>query len=299
VSDLRRAARDAVIVGTPTVVLHRLLVRASLDRLAPEFRAPLNTLWPGAVGPVGAAPAAEPGVRVASAWLDLRAEPVVLSLPQPGVHADVAVSVLDLAAELHVLQPDPGGAPPAEALVRGPRPQPGSPPGPAMLDCATGLALLRVRLVPRAGADGAAVAAAVAGLRLATASQWAGRPAPRPALPPPVPDLATVDVRRPLDARFLRVLDVLAPVMPGWPADQVLRARLALLGIGDGGPEPLLADRAARVAIEAGLAEGQAAVQRSWSDPPGEGEDWRRWLLAEPAGEQLGSVPPAGEGQAS
>lgn len=255
-SDLRRAARDAVVVGAPTVRLHRWLVRTALDRLTSDFRAPLNTLWHGPPDQPGDA---ERAAGTAWGWLDLRREPVVLALPDPDPTVSVTVGLLDLAGGLR--GPGPGG--PGQGghavLVIGPGHAPPAEPGLPVLACPTALGLLRVRVSPLGAAS---PGPALTGVRLAPAPTRARIPATCPPPGPPLTDLATVDIRRPLDARFLHVLDVMAPLMPDWPADPVLRARLALLGIGDGGLAAVLADPTARPAIDGGLADGQAVLRR-------------------------------------
>jgi hypothetical protein len=259
VSDLRRAARDAVVVGAPTVRLHRWLVRTALDRLTSDFRAPLNALW--LEPPTGGSHDPEGSAGTAWAWLDLRAEPVVLGLPEADPAVSITVGLLDLAGGIRGPGPGVRSDLPAAVLVTGPDSGAGAAPTLPALACPTALGLLRVRVSPRDATLAAAVLHALGAVRLDLASGWTGIPAPGPASRPPLADLATVDVRRPLDARFLHVLDVMVPLMPGWPVDPVLRARLALLGIGDGGLAGLLADPAARPAIEAGLADGQAVLR--------------------------------------
>ncbi len=260
-SDLRRAARDAVVVGAATVRLHRWLVRTALDRLTSDFRAPLNTLWHEPPDQPGGA--AERAAGTAWGWLDLRREPIVLALPDPDPAVSLTVGLLDLAGGLR--GPAPAGRGPAgpglggqAVLVIGPGQAPPAEPGLPVLACPTALGLLRVRVSPLGATSAGLAQGALASLRLAPAPARARIPPPGP----PLADLATVDIRRPLDARFLHVLDVMAPLMPDWPADPVLRARLALLGIGDGGLAALLADPAARPAIDAGLADGQAVLRR-------------------------------------
>jgi hypothetical protein len=265
VSDLRRAARDAVLIGTPTVRLHRSLVRVALDRLSPDFHAPLNTLWQEPPDPSGSTSAA--------AWLDLRGGPVVVALPDVDRARGITGQLLDLAGEVHTAAAT--AADRRVLVVRGPGPDPGpGRPDALVIACPTALGLLRVRPVPgtaedRTGAAGPGTWVA------ATAASPGGT---RPPLPPPLPDLATVDPYRPVDARFLRVLDLMMPLMPGWPRDPLLRARLALLGLGDGGLVALLGDPAARGAIDLGLADGWRMVQAGHPDAGPTGED--PWDLA-------------------
>jgi hypothetical protein len=96
---------------------------------------------------------------------------------------------------------------------------------------------------------------------LHTLSTWLGRPPPTPTLPPAVPDLAVVDVRAPLDVHFLHVLDVLLPLMPPRPGEELLRAELASIGIGGSAPAEFPTSAVPQAELEAGLGDGVAEVR--------------------------------------
>jgi hypothetical protein len=258
-SHARRVARSAVIHGLPAVDLHRHLVRSALDRLSPEYRAPVNDL--AAVGPHidPASPrptAVGPGSQSWYAWLDLRAEPVVLTLPGAEEGPGVQAELVDLRGSSRALTwaPDGSGGP---VLIRGPRWQ-GSQPTPSVaLQCPTEIALLLIAGRSRDGHDPCGYPHGHPGLD--TLSTWLGRPAPTPPLPPALPDLAVVEVRAPLDVHFLHVLDVMLPLMPARPGEELLRADLASIGVGGSAPA-VPPDE-----LEAGLGDGVAEVRNRCS----------------------------------
>jgi hypothetical protein len=251
----RRVARSAVIHGLPAVDLHRHLVRSALDLLSPEYRAPVNRI--AALGertgssahrssPVG------PGSRWWYAWLDLRAEPVVLTVPGAEEGPGVQAELVDLRGASRALMCAPDGV-----LIRGPRWQGAQPTPSVALECPTEIALLLIAGRSRDGHDPGGYPHRHPGLD--TLSTWLGRPALTPPLPPAVPDLAVVDVRAPLDVHFLHVLDVMLPLMPARPGEEFLRAELASIGIGGSAPAVPPAE------LEAGLGDGVAEVRHRCS----------------------------------
>jgi hypothetical protein len=261
-----------VIHGLPAVALHRHLVACAVDRLSPEYNAPVNDLVeirmrtdPVAPRPSGGGP----GTPWWYAWLDLRAEPVVLTVPGAEEGPEVQVELVDLRGASSALTWSPdrsGGA----VLIRGPRWHGAQPTPPVAMDCPTDLALLLIAGRSHDGHDPGGYPQGHPGLD--TLSTWLGRPAPTPPLPPAVPDLGVVDVRAPLDAHFLHVLDVMLPLMPARPGEELLRAELASIGIGGAAPAELPSPAAPPFELEAGLGDGVEEVRRRCSSlAPGAG----------------------------
>jgi hypothetical protein len=259
-------ARSAVIHGLPAVDLHRHLVRSALDRLSPEYQAPVNDLVEIGMRTDPPAPRpsfAGPGSHWWYAWLDLRAEPVVLRVPGAQDGRGVRAELVDLRGASLALTwaPDESGG---AVGIRGPRWHGAEPTPPIAVECPTDLALLLIA-GPSPDRRDAAGGTPHGHPGLHTLSTWLARPAPTPPLPPAVPDLAVVDVRAPLDAHFLHVLDVMLPLMPERPGEERLRAELASIGIGGGAQAELPAPAAPRLELEAGLGEGVAEVRRRCS----------------------------------
>jgi hypothetical protein len=264
-SHARRVARSAVIHGLPAVDLHRRFVRSALDRLSPEYQAPVNDLVEIGMrtDPVAPRPSpGGPGPQSWYAWLDLRAEPVVLTVPGavegPGVQAEL----IDLRGASKALTRSPDGSGGA-VLIRGPRWHGPQPTPSVAMECPTEIALLLIAERSVDGHDPGGYPHDRPGLH--TLSTWLGRPAPAPPLPPAVPDLAVVDVRAPLDAHFLHVLDVMLPLMPARTGEELLRAELASFGIGGAAPTALPSPAFPPAELEAGLGDGVAEVRRRCS----------------------------------
>ena len=259
-SHARRVARSAVIHGLPAVDLHRHLVRSALDRLSPEYQAPVNDLVEIGIRTDPAEPrpsSAGRGSHWWYSWLDLRAEPVVLTVPKaeagPGVRAEL-VDLRGASLALTSSQDGPAGA----VGIRGPRWRGAEPTPLLVVECPTDLALLLIaRRSPESQNAGGYPHGHPA---LSTLSTWLGCSAPAP-LPPAVPDLAVVDVRAPLDPHFLHVLDVMLPLMPARPGEERLRAELASIGIGGKATAELRPSAATPSDLEAGLADGVAEVR--------------------------------------
>jgi hypothetical protein len=252
-------ARSAVIHGLPAVDLHRHLVRSALDRLSPEYRVPVN-----AIAALGMRPDPEdrqlspvgPGSQSWYAWLDLRAEPVVLTVGEAEEDLGVQAELVDLRGASRALTWSPDGSGGA-VLIRGPRWRGAQSTPSVAMECPTEIALLLIAARSRDGHGPGGYLHGHPGLD--TLSTWLGAPAPAPPLPPAVPDLAVVDVRAPLDAHFLHVLDVMLPLMPARPGEELLRAELASIGIGGSAPEVPPAE------LEAGLGDGVAEVRHRCS----------------------------------
>ena len=249
-----------MIHGLPAVDLHRHLVRSALDRLSPEYQAPVNDLVEIAMRTEPAAPRPSSpthGVHWWYAWLDLRAEPVVLTAPWAQEGRGTQAELVDLrgASQALTWSPDgPGGA----VGIRGPRWHGAEPTTAIAVECPTDLALL---LIARRSPDSQNAGGYPHGHpALSTLSTWLGCSAPTP-LPPAVPDLAVVDVRAPLDPHFLHVLDVMLPLIPARPGEERLRAELASIGIGGNATAQLLPSAATPADLEAGLADGVAEVR--------------------------------------
>jgi hypothetical protein len=303
--DLRGTARDAVVYGLPTVDLHRILVHFALDRLSPEFKAPLNAF-------AHARALADPTDRsivamnvdtpYSYAWLDLRAEPIVLTMPSFGADRYVAAELFDLYTYIvGYVSPRTNGHAGGQFLVAGPGWVGEPPPDLPVFTCPTELALVLVRTQLFDDADLPNVIALQDAMAVQPLSAWWGQPPPLEVAVPPVPDLATVDVRAPLDEHFLHVLDVMLALMPLLPGDEHLRAQLASIGVGGPGLTELVDDDEARRALLDGLADGmddvrsRCAAVRSSAEIFGSREHFAGDHLARAAGAYLGILGNAAE----
>lgn len=244
-------ARRCVPFALPTVEMQRALVLSALDRSSEQYAGGLNQLHhsptPGALDHASTRPDVD--IAHSLAWLDLRTGPVVVSLPPHESERYMSAQVLDLYAYVvGYASPRTGAGDGATLLVRGP-----SAPGPDLavdlvLDCPTDLCLLVVRTQVLDGAD----VPAVRGLQDALVLETLGAPSAAPTGWP-----APVDVRAPLDVRFLEVLNWMLRLMPPVPQDAAAREDLAILGCGDGKMGSLLTGPVPAAEVLPGLARGQ------------------------------------------
>jgi hypothetical protein len=236
----RATARDAYLWGYPVVDMHAILTSQALDPASPQFTAPLNAIGHarGVATPEDRAVIA-PNVDTpySHAWLDLRAEPVVITVPPFGRDRYVSVQLFDLYTWIiGYVTPRTNGNAGGTFLVAPPGWDAPAPPGiTATFRSTTDLALALVRIQLLGELDLPEVHALQDRFRVEPLSVWlgaAGSP-PRP-LPPPVP---TVNLRQePTTPAFFTALDWMLQFMPPLPDETAMRARFAQIGIVPGQP---------------------------------------------------------------
>lgn len=91
----RSIARESYLYGAPMVASYQAMYAYSIDKHGAQYKGPLNTL-----NPLGAASAAaaglDPAYLYSYAALDLRAEPVVVTVPRVESRRDASLQVMDL-----------------------------------------------------------------------------------------------------------------------------------------------------------------------------------------------------------
>ncbi|MFI8326655.1 DUF1254 domain-containing protein [Streptomyces sp. NPDC085529] len=252
--DARRTAAEAWIWGYPLLADYRNLYAQAVD--------PTD---PGSAGGFGsfrhdAAPVAPDGADIAhsTAWLDLRAEPWVLSVPATDRYHVLAVHDLD-TVHAGFVGSRATGREGGHHLVAGPGwtgPVPDGVSG--VLHTATHLAGVLGRTHVAGPDDVPALRAVQEGYRLRPLSAFTDTAAPHPVEEPVWPiwreeETGTVE--------FFTVLDFLLRFVPVLAADRDLRTRLAALGVDGGGEfEPAALSPELRAALEAGIADGRARL---------------------------------------
>lgn len=235
-NDVRSIATDAYIFGYPMVLLE---VTQRASQLA------VNRIT--AVGPVdpnlNAVVLPNIDTLYVSAWLDLRAEPVVLDVPaMDGRYWLMQLmdawtnTVHDPSSDAPQEDAEPA-APPYTFAITGPGWTGTLPPDVTQLPMPTATAWLLGRIELRNAGDLAAAQAAQQQVMLAPLSAWLGGERPAPALAPavtltkpPPQQVAELDGR----AYFDRLCALLA-IDPPLPADAPAMQRFAAIGIGGGG----------------------------------------------------------------
>ncbi len=194
------------------------------------------------------------------AWLDLRAEPIVLSLPAVPERYYVNQWVDLYTHNFAYTGTRSTGAEAGNYLFVGPSRQGTVPAGiDAVFHAETDIVMTLTRTGVDGEADIPAMKAVQEGYRLTPLSAFAGSPAPEPAsaLHWPAWDKASAE-----GLGFIRYLNALLRVMPPVASEAAMMARFARIGIGAGLPfdaAALAPDM--RAAMEAGIAEAATDFQ--------------------------------------
>ena len=229
-------AREALIYGLPTVDLYRILHDFALDPASPEFKAPLNDVFHSrrlADPEDRSIVAMNVDTPYSYAWLDLRSEPVVLTMPAFEPQRYVSAQLIDLYTYiLGYISPRTNGHRGGEFLIAGPSWTGDDPPDMRVFRCPTELCLVLIRTQLFDEQDMPNVAALQQAVSVAPLSATQGQAAPGAAgaLAP----IAPVDVRAAADLRFFDVLDWMLALMPALPEDRDLRDRMARIGVRPG-----------------------------------------------------------------
>lgn len=229
-------AREAVIYGFPIVEGYKTLYKQAVDKSGSDYKAPFNHIghardvatpedtW--VVTPNSDTP-------YSFAWLDLRAEPVVITMPKVESARYYSAQLIDLSTfNFGYLGTRSFGNGGGDFLITGPDWKGDTPAGiKAVIPCETQLlyALFRTQLFD--AGDIASVRAIQDSYRVQPLSAYLGRPAPAtaPAIvwPKPVADMTE-------SASVFTYLNFLLQFIPPHPSEAELLARLARLGIGPG-----------------------------------------------------------------
>lgn len=257
----RAIAQEAYIYGYPVVEGYKTLYAQAVDKGGPNFKAPFNQIGNTAavftprdtaiITPNSDTP-------YSFVWMDLRAEPVVLTLPPVDAKRYYSVQLVDLYTHnFAYLGSRTTGSKGGHFLIAGPGWKGQRPANIARVirsETSIAYALYRTQLFD--DQDLANVKRIQAGYKVRTLSAFLGRKAPSPA--------AEVVWLKPEEAmtttpalfRYLNFLLAFAPMHPG---EKELMARFARIGVGAGlsFDERTLAPEA-RKALEAGIADGKA-----------------------------------------
>lgn len=262
-ADTTRIAKEAFIYGYPIVEMAKILRGQALEPGGAGFLAP-----PNAAGHQRqpATPAdtlvVAPNVDTlySHAWLDLRSQPVVVSIPPFEKNRYLALELFDLYTWIvGYVSPRTQGRTGGNYLIAAADWQGKVPPGiREVFRVPTGLALGLIRTQWLGAADLPRARALQDQIKVRTLSAYLGRPAPQPA-PALVPG-APYDVRRaPEDPAFFGTLAAMLAYMPALPEDAALRAEFARIGLAPGQPFEIGGSER-RAALVAGMREGMQAI---------------------------------------
>jgi len=258
--EARAIAKEAYLYGFPMVEGYKTLYAQAVDQGGPNFKAPFNQIGNTAnvFTPADTAiitPNSD--TPYSFVWMDLRAEPVVLTLPEIEENRYYSVQLVDLYTQnFAYLGKRATGSKGGSFLIAGPKWQGEKPAGVAnVVQCETefAYALYRTQLFGPDDLDN--VKSIQAGYRVQTLSAFLGQPASAsaPAVGWPKPDLETM-TQTPAIFRYLNFLLAFAPTDPN---ETDLKSRFARINVGAGLPfdEATLPPDMLK-AMEDGIADG-------------------------------------------
>ncbi len=234
-AEVRAIAEEGFVYGLPIVMNYAVQYSFTVDRGSKEYKAPLNQIHNEArvftyedttiVTPNSDTP-------YSMVWLDLRAEPMVLSLPEVESKRYYSVMLCDGNTFNYGYmgsRATEGKA--GHYLVAGPGWTGETPAGIAKVFQATtqfGLAVYRTQLFGAADIEN--VKKIQSGYTVQPLSAFLGRKAPPS---PPAVDFPKIDNEL-VKTEFFRYLDFALQFAPPGPEEQAIRAKLARIGVGPG-----------------------------------------------------------------
>jgi hypothetical protein len=256
--EARAIAKDAYIYGFPLVETYKTLHKQALDQTSPDYKAPLNHL-----GHFRTVATPEDTFVVtpncdtpySSAWLDLRVEPIVITLPKIAPDRYYSVQLIDLYTHnfgyLGTRAFDNDGG---DFLIAGPGWRGESPAGiRAVIPCETQIMYAFFRTQLFNPGDLQNVHQIQDAYRVQPLSLYLGNSAPPSA---PAVDWPPLAEGMSESAQVFGYLNFLLQFCPAHPSEKELMARFARLGIGPGEP---FSDQELAPEIKKAIAGGIAA----------------------------------------
>src|SRR5262245_22007282 len=235
-AEARMIAKDAYIYGFPIVDSYRIQYAYSVDRSSPEFKAPWNQLTniPRVYTPADkAVQTPNSDTPYSFVGLDLRAEPMVLTVPAIEKSRYFSVQLIDLYTQnFAYIGSRATGNGGGSYLIAGPEWKGETPTGIAAVipsETELVLAVYRTQLFGPDDLDN--VKKVQAGYRAEPLSQFASLPPPAPA--PQIDFVAPLTPEQEMSSpRFFEVLNFVLGFCPTVPSEQALMTRFSRLNIG-------------------------------------------------------------------
>jgi hypothetical protein len=297
-------AKEAFIYGYPIVDNHNIIHQYVLDKHSKEYKAPFNQVGHNryvATPEDKAVVSINVDTPYSFAWLDLRTEPQVLTIPPFETDRYVSVELIDLYTYIAgYISPRTNGNAGGNYLVAGPD-WPGVVPSgiKGVIHSPTQfvLALYRTQLFNPEDIEN--VHALQDRYLVHSLSTYLGTP-PLPAAPPFV-QVKPIDVRKESEAlQFFTILNTMLAYMPLLKEEAGLRSRFIKIGIVPGAPFDVQ-DAEARKALEAGMRQGlldmydRARTVKSSAEIFGSRDHLKDDYLSRAVGALLGIYGNAGE----
>ena len=267
-AEVRAIAKEAYIYGFPLVDNYRVIYAYSVDRQSPEYKAPFNQIknMPRVYTPDDrAVQTPNSDTPYSMLAVDLRAEPIVLTLPRVEKGRYFSVQLIDLYTfNFDYLGSRTTGNDGGSFLIAGPNWNGPTPAGiKKVLRSETELALAAYRTQLFGPSDLENVQRVQAGYKVEPLSAFLGV-----APPPPAPPIDFLEPLSPAEERtspeFFNELAFLLQFCPTHPSEAALRARFAEIGIVPGRPFGVaFLSAGVKSALAAGMADGQEGDRRA------------------------------------
>jgi hypothetical protein len=264
VAETKAIAEEGFIYGLPIVMNYAVMYDYAVDRDSGQFKAPFNEIKNEArvftyedtaiVTPNSDTP-------YSFLWMDLRAEPMVLSVPAVEKGRYYAVQIEDgNTFNFGYIGSRTTGNEAGDFMVVGPEWQGETPPGiKKMFRSSTAFALAGYRTQLFNPEDMPNVVKIQAGYGVRPLSAFLNQPAPPPA---PTIDFPKID-KEMVKTGFFEYLDFALQFAPPGPEEKTIREKLARIGVGAGKTfdfRELSAEHKAEVLL--GMKEGESRIDR-------------------------------------
>ena len=264
IAETKAIAEEALIYGLPLVMNYAVMYEYAVDKGGPQFKAPFNQIKNEArvytyqdtaiITPNSDTP-------YSFVWLDLRAEPMVISVPAVDKRRYYSVQLIDgNTYNYGYIGTRATGTEPGSYMVVGPDWKGATPPGiQKVFTSTTPFALSAFRTQLFNAGDMPNVEKVQAGYKAQPLSAFLKQPAP-----PAAPAISFVPATtKGIKENYFEYLDAALRFVPATPEDRDVRARLARIGIGPGKTfefKDLSLEHKAAVGL--GLKEGEAKVDK-------------------------------------
>ena len=261
--EVRAIAKEAYIWGFPLVENYKTLYQQAIDKDGPNFHAPLNAIGNSA----NVATPKDTAIITPNSdtpysflWMDLRAEPLVLSIPPIGDKRYFSVQLVDMYTfNFDYINQSVTRGKAGNFLIAGPEWNGETPKGIDKVfrsETPFAYALMRTQLFDPKDLDN--VKRLQAQYKVQPLSAFAGTPAPPAA---PAVEFPPYDAAKANGPDFFSYLAFLLPYAPMNADEAALRERLAKIGVVPGKPfDPDALSRATRQALQDGIKDADAEL---------------------------------------
>jgi hypothetical protein len=265
-AEARAIAKEAYIYGYPMVDNYRILYAYFVDRQNKEFKAPWNQLVSLArvfTHEDRAVQTPNSDTPYSFLGMDLRAEPIVLTVPAIEKKRYYSIQLIDLYTHnFAYIGSRTTGNDAGRFMIAGPRWKGETPKGiKQVFRSETDLVLAGYRTQLFDPADLENVKKIQSGYKAEPLSKYLGKPAPAAA-----PEVKWARPLSPQEQRtspeFFNILNFLLQFTAPHPSEKALRARFAKIGVAPGKPfDPAKLAPEMKTAIEGGMADGHKAFE--------------------------------------